>query len=85
LKTKKLRVVVQKAQNLLAAPTGGCKRMRLKRRGGQKVSAKSAKARALNYPGGGVRCGSLGGGMEEPKKAHANDSEGWILEGGGMG
>ena len=39
LKTKKLRIVVQKAQKLLAAPTGGCKKLRLKRRGDLKVSA----------------------------------------------
>ena len=44
LKTKKLRFVVQKAQNLLAAPTRGGKKLRLKRRGDQKVSAQKRKS-----------------------------------------
>jgi len=39
LGTKKLRFVVQKAQKLLAAPTGGCENLRETRNGAQKGSA----------------------------------------------
>jgi len=49
-KTKKLRFVLQKAQKLLAAPTGGCKKLRLKRRGGQKVSAQKRKSARFELP-----------------------------------
>jgi len=50
LKTKQLRFVVQKAQILLAAPTRGCKKLRLKRRGGQKVSAQKRKSARFELP-----------------------------------
>ena len=47
---KKLRFVVQKAQKMLAALTGGCKKLRLKRRGGQKVSAQKLKSARFELP-----------------------------------
>ena len=50
MKTKKLRFVVQKAQKLLGAPTRGCKRLRIKRRGGQKVSAEKLKSARFDLP-----------------------------------
>ena len=50
LKTKKLRFVVQKAKKMLAAPTGGCKKLRLKRRGGHKVSAQKRKSARFELP-----------------------------------
>ena len=50
LKTKKLRFVLQKAQKLLAAPAGSLKKLRLKRRGGQKVSAEKRKSARFELP-----------------------------------
>jgi len=50
LKTKKLRFVVQKAQKLLAGPTGSCKKLRIKRRGGQKASAQKRKSARFELP-----------------------------------
>ena len=47
LEKTKVRFVVQKAQKMLAAPTGGCKKLRETRSGAQKGSAP---ARAWKYP-----------------------------------
>jgi len=48
LKKTKLRFVVHKSQKLLAAPRGGCKKLRETRSGALKGSAL---ARAWKYPG----------------------------------
>jgi len=50
LENKKMRFVVQKAQNLLAAPTRGCEKLRLKRRGGQKGSAQKRRSARFELP-----------------------------------
>ena len=50
LKTKQLRFVVQKTQKMLAAPTRGYKKLRLKRRGGQNVSAQKRKSAHFELP-----------------------------------